>query len=266
MSTSTRSVVIALAATVFTMAYMAGMELYLIKNHNIEYGTRDMLLAMYMPQAVASLVVFGVFIKLGHDKRSLQMFKATSFSSSSQVRLQLPFFVALLLALVMYALVGNWAFSNNMMGSFAKLTILTLGIGFVEEVVFRGIVVGALMKAFNRWVALVGSAFLFGIFHLSNLAGGVPIEHALQQTQSTFFAGLIYGAALIFARIPLGAMIVAHALYDFGLMTMVFFPNITDTLPTPAMSLGIKGAMLLSLLLVLIHWVYTTKIRKPTIG
>ena len=67
----------------------------------------------------------------------------------------------------------NGSFEENAMDLNAKLDALTAGIfftgfgaGFVEEMVFRGIIMGVVEKRFNRKVAVIAPSVLFGFVHI----------------------------------------------------------------------------------------------------
>lgn len=80
--------------------------------------------------------------------------------------------------------------AKNLAGSF----ILLLMIAFAEELVFRGYVLRSLLKSFNKWLALLISAALFTLAHLSN--PGVPPVGLL----NTFLGGLLLGITFINTR------------------------------------------------------------------
>jgi len=75
-------------------------------------------------------------------------------------------------------------------------------VAVAEEVLFRGVILQLLQRRFGTWIALAGSAVLFGLFHLLNpdatLWGAVAI--AVE-------AGMMLGAAFVATRslwLPIG--------------------------------------------------------------
>ena len=68
-------------------------------------------------------------------------------------------------------------------------------IAFSEELVFRGYVLSNLLESFNnKWIALLGSALAFAIFHI-----GSPGINALAFT-NLFLAGILLGINYIYTR------------------------------------------------------------------
>lgn len=73
-------------------------------------------------------------------------------------------------------------------------TGLLIMIAFYEELVFRGYVLHNLLKSFNKWLALIISAVLFTIVHVSN-AGIPPLG-----IMNTFLGGLLTGVTYMYTR------------------------------------------------------------------
>lgn len=84
--------------------------------------------------------------------------------------------VAILLPLTVtafYILFVPGSFEKNLLDMFTKLDLLSTGIfftgfgaGIVEEMVFRGILMGAIEKRFNKTVAIIVPSVLFGFVHI----------------------------------------------------------------------------------------------------
>lgn len=90
---------------------------------------------------------------------------------------------------------------------------LTLGIGFCEEIYFRGIICNLWLKA-GEGTAVMVSSTLFAICHLMNLAGGAGIVETLLQICFAFIYGVVF--ALIFITChSIWPCIVLHAFHDF---------------------------------------------------
>ena len=95
---------------------------------------------------------------------------------------------------------------------FANL-FLTLGIGFAEEIYFRGIIC-------NLWEdrgvkkAVAVSAILFGVCHLMNVLGGAGIAETILQICFALLYGIV--VSLIFIRSKsIWPCIILHAFHDF---------------------------------------------------
>lgn len=84
--------------------------------------------------------------------------------------------VAILLPLTVtafYILFVPGSFEQNVLDMTSKLNLLSAGIfftgfgaGVVEEMVFRGILMGAIEKRFNKTVAIIVPSVLFGFVHI----------------------------------------------------------------------------------------------------
>lgn len=95
---------------------------------------------------------------------------------------------------------------------FANL-FLTLGIGFCEEIYFRGILCNLWLKRGEKTAVMV-SSILFAVCHLMNLAGGANIIETILQICFAFVYGVVF--ALIFiACHSVWPCILLHTLHDF---------------------------------------------------
>lgn len=96
--------------------------------------------------------------------------------------------------------------------SAVALTFLAVAAAVNEEVWFRGLVLTALL---NRGVrqAVLGSSALFGVLHLANLAGGVPLAHALEQLTFATLFGLVAAELCVVTR-SLWPVVAWHASWD----------------------------------------------------
>jgi membrane protease YdiL (CAAX protease family) len=91
---------------------------------------------------------------------------------------------------------------------------LTLLIGFVEEVYFRGLMLQAL-KPRGIWPATVVTAVLFGAGHALNVLAGASPLYTLLQVGYAIALGLSF-AALVLVTGLIWPVILAHALADFA--------------------------------------------------
>jgi membrane protease YdiL (CAAX protease family) len=96
----------------------------------------------------------------------------------------------------------------------AFFLILAVLIGFVEEVLFRGLILQALAPM-GLWRAAILSSILFGMMHLLNLFFGADLGATLLQT--AYAAALGFGFAAVTLRAgALWPLIVIHTLIDFA--------------------------------------------------
>lgn len=94
----------------------------------------------------------------------------------------------------------------------AAILALTAAVAVNEEVFFRGLVLTAL-RSRGVGYAIVGSSILFGVLHLSALAGGIsPLYSALQVVFAALFG--VVAAQVVTRTGSLAPAIAWHLLYD----------------------------------------------------
>ncbi|MFN2220470.1 MAG: lysostaphin resistance A-like protein [Anaerolineae bacterium] len=109
------------------------------------------------------------------------------------------------------------------LGSFAEILAITFMVGFVEEGIFRGLMLYAL-KPSSPWKAAVITALLFGLTHALNvLAGKSVLENVLQIVYAVAI-GFAY-AALVLRKGILWPLVLAHFAID--LVSFIQRPGFT---------------------------------------
>ena len=111
---------------------------------------------------------------------------------------------------------------------------IVIGVGFIEEVMFRGIILNLIADGFGRdkkssfMIAILISSVLFGFMHFGNLlTAGSQFSGVLVQVISTIGTGTMLGA--IYVRCGnIWLMSLLHGLYDFAL----FVPSLWQTSQT----------------------------------
>ena len=93
------------------------------------------------------------------------------------------------------------------------LLCFTIFVGISEEVFFRGLVLNALLKNGEKYGVFV-SSLMFGILHLSNLAGGVDVKYVILQVIFAFLFGFV-SALLVVVTKSLLPVIMWHFAHDF---------------------------------------------------
>lgn len=89
--------------------------------------------------------------------------------------------------------------------------VMAVTVGFVEEIVFRGYLLGRLRALVrSRVAAVVLSSLAFGLFHLTN--GDIA-----QVVVTTCIGGVLATARIFWEPFSLTSAIIAHCLYDAGL-------------------------------------------------
>ena len=120
-----------------------------------------------------------------------------------------------LIPMLVVALLGLIAGVDLSLGAgflFANL-FLTIGVGFSEEIYFRGIICN-IWKEQGNTKAVIVSSILFGICHLMNVLGGANVGATILQIFFAFFYGIIF--AIIFVNTnSLLPCVGLHCLHDF---------------------------------------------------
>lgn len=90
-----------------------------------------------------------------------------------------------------------------------------IGVGFMEEVIFRGLMFKALVKKWNRYIVVAFISFTFAIGHIVSMVavGQSGIDTALQIINA-FVVGFMF-MAVILASGNLTICIITHILYNF---------------------------------------------------
>lgn len=104
---------------------------------------------------------------------------------------------------------------GNMAAPDPGILLIGLAPAVFEEIIFREIFIDNLEKAGHTpRQALILSAAVFALVHLTNAAGGAPLQ-TLVQAGYAFVVGLVLGAVYIVSR-DLAAVILAHAAVDIS--------------------------------------------------
>lgn len=97
----------------------------------------------------------------------------------------------------------------------AFILAMYIGVGFMEEVIFRGLMFKALVKKWNRYIVITFISFSFAIGHiLSMVAVGQSGVDTVLQIINAFVVGFMF-MAVILASGNLTICIVTHILYNF---------------------------------------------------
>jgi uncharacterized protein len=130
-----------------------------------------------------------------------------------------------IMAVTFLAGVNYSGLGKNGAGFTVLLAISMLGVGFAEEGMFRGLgVVTFRASGFTEAKVALWTCVLFGLAHASNLVGEGP--KALVQVLVTVVAGYFF---YVTRRVSHGLVVpaLAHAIWDFGLVSSQVVPNKT---------------------------------------
>lgn len=141
----------------------------------------------------------------------------------------------------------------KLVGALDRIQILSLGIYFFtsiliavsEEVMFRGAILQHFLRSGKR-KAVIYSAALFSVFHLSNILISGNILSTVFQLISTFFFGL-FASAIVIKQKTLFPILIYHALWDF-IMQITIFSESSSILST----IGTCSSQLLNIIIAFI--------------
>ena len=146
--------------------------------------------------------------------------------------------------------------------------IKIIGIGFFEEVVFRGIVANKLGRKYGHdakgvWLAAVLSSVLFGLVHMQNIFYGAHFIPTLVQSVVAAATGLML-VAIYYRGGSIYAMILIHAMIDIGPLFASTFTTQDTVIADAINELQIQGMFLAIPMVILAVWLMR-KSRMPEI-
>lgn len=95
------------------------------------------------------------------------------------------------------------------------LLIMYISVGFMEEIIFRGLMFKALLKKWNRYIVVLFISFTFAIGHIVSMAAiGQSGTDTMLQIANAFVVGFMF-MAVILASGNLTICIITHILYNF---------------------------------------------------
>jgi uncharacterized protein len=100
------------------------------------------------------------------------------------------------------------------LGYLGRVLAITLMVGFVEEVFFRGLMLTAL-RSRGLWRTAIITALLFGLTHALNVLAGKSAMDAAAQIFYATAIGFAY-AALVLKKHILWPLVIAHFVIDFA--------------------------------------------------
>ncbi|RJX25524.1 MAG: CPBP family intramembrane metalloprotease [Acholeplasma sp.] len=103
-------------------------------------------------------------------------------------------------------------------------------IGFLEELIFRGILLLFLFQAFSHikyrvFITILISSLVFGLFHITNVFEGAPLSSTILQIGYSFLMGILW-ASIYMKTGNLWFSMVLHALYNFFGQVMFYLGTV----------------------------------------
>ncbi len=124
-----------------------------------------------------------------------------------------------------------------------ELLLMYTGVGFMEEVIFRGLMFKALTKKWNRYLVVAFISFTFAIGHIVSM---VAIDQSVGDTAlqiiNAFVVGFMF-MVIILASGNLTICIITHILYNF--IANISLVNSTDA-----------SIIILNLIIIVLYFTY----------
>lgn len=179
---------------------VAGTILYLNKITTIS--------PVFPANMLLSVIAVIVLLKTGTWD---QVFLNRAKGGMSSVRLYLP--LAAVLVITAVASIATSGITVSSISNLVYLVLLSLSVGFIEELIFRGVIIRAWLKN-GVYAAVAVSTALFGLAHLMQLMGGQSTYGTILQIVFSLVLGL--ALALVVVRTwSIWGVILFHALFDF---------------------------------------------------
>ncbi len=149
-------------------------------------------------------------------------FKFEPGEFTNALKISVPFFVFWAIWYSVQLITGMLHPDGN-----ALLAIISgFGVGFVEEIAFRGLPVALLLRNINKrsriFTAPLFIGIIFGAVHLLNFTSGHDPEEVYLTAIFAIAIGIIFGAIYVLSG-NLWILILAHSIYDAA--SFLFIPN-----------------------------------------
>lgn len=129
------------------------------------------------------------------------------------------------------------------------LFVMYAGVGFMEEVIFRGLMFKALTKKWNRYVVVAFISLTFGIGHIVSM---VAIDQSAGDTVLQIINAIVVGfmfMIIILASGNLTICIITHILYNF--IASISLVRSTDT-----------SIIIVSMIITVVYFIYLLLMAK----
>jgi len=99
--------------------------------------------------------------------------------------------------------------------------LLMINVGFIEEVIFRGLLFNAIKVKSGYLRAILITGITFGLGHIINLLRGMTVENQVEQIVLAIVLGILLGLIVEMTK-SLIPGIIFHILFNFSSTIMVF--------------------------------------------
>ena len=114
--------------------------------------------------------------------------------------------------------VPSWLGAGSL-SSFLVIVLVTLMVGYTEELMFRGILFHGATARFRYIWGTIISSLLFGLLHFENLLGGQPLGATVDQVIHAGADGFMY-ASLRLITGSLWPVMILHGIWDLSVTQM----------------------------------------------
>ncbi|PIE31367.1 MAG: hypothetical protein CSA55_05890 [Ilumatobacter coccineus] len=196
-------------ALIAVVVYMAIMMSGMYVMHHVKgltYGKPEMMTVLVYFQIAATISAL-VFYML--------FFRGQAFRKPRMNLFLVEFFVAAIVLVVLQITLGKYGDAD--MSLIWTIVGTTIMVGIGEEMIFRGILMGAVREKRGAYVAVLWSAGVFGFLHSTNILGGQAVGPTLAQVLSAGLSGVLYAWVVIKVRNVIPTM-VYHAVWDMFIL------------------------------------------------
>lgn len=148
-------------------------------------------------RAIFIIVLLAILVRLG-------WLRPAGFASPGGWRTWLSLLLPLVysIAASAYAMTGSFAVHVSGTSLTGQATLFILTAALMEEIVFRGIILHALVRAWGGTQlglvrSVLVSSLFFSILHLFDFLGGRPLLNVLLQSLQAYFLGVYLGALVL---------------------------------------------------------------------
>ena len=171
------------------------------------------------------LICFTSIILLNLFFKNLKIYKKGNFFKTLKASSFYLTFITLNLIYTIYIAIKNNAQFKPISGIFFGIFVLIFGIGFIEESLYRGLILNIFAKKYlyepnGILKILFFPAIIFGSIHILNILIGVSLEKAILQTVLAFLVGILLNAIYlrggnIFVLILIHVIVDASGLFNY---------------------------------------------------
>lgn len=154
-------------------------------------------------------VILGVYIKIDKSVTLIHNDKTKKRSSLAYLLMYIPLF---LLAIIQFI----FGIDTNLGTDTVIMIILSMiGVGFIEELLFRGFLLTSIKQKSNQSRAIIISGITFGLGHIINLTRGYDYGTLISQIILAIIIGLILGMLYVYTKTLIPG-ILFHILFNIS--------------------------------------------------